>query len=77
MCRISFDLVLTNTLLKDTVLKDEMNHDSDGTAWKDEMKKMKQWVGCSYKSLQVRMVDGNEEMAYHNNCCKDLDLDRP
>ena len=25
------DLVLTNTLLKDTVLKDEMNHSRDGT----------------------------------------------
>ena len=29
MCRISFDLVLTNSLLKDTVLNDEMNHSSE------------------------------------------------
>ena len=54
-----------------------MNHDSDRITWEDEMKKMKQRVGCSYKSLEVRMVDGNEEMAYHDNSCKDLDLDRP
>ena len=40
MCRIGFDLVLTNTLLKDTILNDEMNHSSDGTTWEDEMNKM-------------------------------------
>ena len=40
MCQIDFDLVLMNTLLKDTVLKDEMNHSSDGTAWEDEMNKI-------------------------------------
>jgi len=40
MCRFSFDLVLTNTLLKDIVLKDEMNHSTDGTTWEDEMNKM-------------------------------------
>jgi len=41
MYRIGFDLVLTNILLKDIILKDEMNHDSDGTTWEDEMKKIK------------------------------------
>ena len=66
MCRIGFDLVLTNTLLKDTVLKDEMNHSSDGTTWKDEKNKMNLWVGCSHESSEVRMVDENEEMAYPN-----------
>jgi len=40
MCRIGFDLVLRNTLLKDIVLKDEMNHSSDDTTWEDEMNKI-------------------------------------
>jgi len=31
MCQIGFDIVLMNILLKDTNLKDEMNHSSDGT----------------------------------------------
>ena len=48
MCGIDFDLVLTNTLSKDTVLKDEMNFDSDSTRWEGEMKKMRNWVGCSH-----------------------------
>ena len=77
MCRIGFDLVLTNTLLKDNILKDKMNHDNDSTTWEDEMKKMKQWVGCSHESPEVRMVDENREMTYHDNSCKDLDLARP
>ena len=38
MCRISFDLVISNTLLKNTILKDEMNLGNDGTTWEDEMK---------------------------------------
>jgi len=41
MCGIDFDLVLMKTLSKDTVLKDEMNYDSEGTKWKDEIKKMR------------------------------------
>ena len=41
MCGIDFDLVLMKTLSKDTVLKDEMNYDSEGTKWEDEMKKMR------------------------------------
>ena len=77
MCQIGFDLVLTNTLLKDTILNDEMNHSSDGTTWEDEMNKMNQQVGCCHESSEVRMVDENEEMAYHDNSCKYLDLDRP
>ena len=76
MCQIDFDLVLMNTLLKDTTLKDEMNHSSDGTTWEDEMNKMNQWVGCSHESSEVRIVDENEEMTYHDNSCKHFDLDR-
>jgi len=30
MCEIDLDLVLMNTLSKDTVPKDEMSYDSDG-----------------------------------------------
>jgi len=41
MCRIDFDLVLMNTLFKDTVLKDEMIHGRNDTTWEDEMKKIK------------------------------------
>jgi len=41
MCRIGFDIFLMSTLLKDTILKNEMNHGSDDTIWEDEMKKMK------------------------------------
>jgi len=41
MCGIDFDLILTKTLSKDTILKNEMNYDSDGTKWEDEMKKMR------------------------------------
>ena len=74
MCRIDFDLVLMNTLFKDTVLKDEMIHGRNDTTWEDEMKKIKQWVGCSHESPEMRMVDENRKMTYH---CKDLDLDRP
>jgi len=31
MCGVDLDLVLVNTLSKETVLKDEMSYDSDGT----------------------------------------------
>jgi len=41
MYQIGFDLVLTNTLLKDTFLKNEMNHDSVNTTWEDDMKEIK------------------------------------
>jgi len=64
ICQIGFDLILTNILSKDTVLK-------------NEMKKMRLWVGGGHKSPEVKMVDENEEMAYHDNSYKDLDLDRP
>ena len=33
MCGIDLDLVLKNTLENDTVPKDEMSYDSDGTKW--------------------------------------------
>ena len=39
MCGIDFDLVLANTLSKDTVLKDGLDLDSDGNSF-DGMKKM-------------------------------------
>ena len=45
--------------------------------WVDEINKMNYWISCSHESSEVRMVDGNEEMAYHDNSCKHLDLDRP
>ena len=41
------------------------------------MKEIKYWVSCSHESPEVRMVNKNEEMACHDNSCKDLDLDRP
>ena len=39
MCGIDFDLVLSNTLSKDTVLKDDLYLDSDGNLC-DGVKKM-------------------------------------
>ena len=39
MYGIDFDLVLANTLSKDTVLKDDLDLDSDGNSF-DGMKKM-------------------------------------
>ena len=39
MCGIDFDLVLANALLKDTVLKDNLDLDSDGNSF-DGTKKM-------------------------------------
>ena len=46
MCGIDFDLVLTNTLSKDTVQKNDLDLDSDGNSW-DGMKKMSSsWDGC-------------------------------
>jgi len=36
MCEIDLDVVLTNTLLKDTVPKDEISYDSDGTKWESK-----------------------------------------
>ena len=33
MCGVDLDLVLMNTISKDTVPKDEMSYDSDGTKW--------------------------------------------
>ena len=39
MCGIDFDLILANTLLKDTILKDNLDLDSDGNLF-DGMKKM-------------------------------------
>ena len=60
MYQIGFDLVLTNTLLKDTFLKNEMNHDSVNTTWEDDMKEIKQWVGYKHDP-NVRTVDENEE----------------
>jgi len=76
MCGIDFDLVLTNTLSKDTVLKDEMNFDSDSTRWEGEMKKMRNWVGCSHWSSDERLEDGKVGLPYkmdHNQ----MNFDRP
>ena len=39
MCGIDFDLVLTNTLLKGTVLKDDLDLDSDDNSF-DGMRKL-------------------------------------
>ena len=39
MRRIGFDAIVTNTLLKDTILKDDLDLDSDGNSF-DGMKKM-------------------------------------
>ena len=39
MCEIDFDLVLANTLSKDTILKDDLDLDSDGNSF-DGMKEM-------------------------------------
>ena len=39
MCGIDFDLVLANTLSKDTILNDDLDLDSDGNLC-DCMKKM-------------------------------------
>ena len=33
MCEVDLDVVLMNTLSKDTISKDEMSYDSDGTKW--------------------------------------------
>ena len=46
MCGIDFGLVLMDTLLKDTVLRDGMDHGSNYTKWVDKMWKMSRlgWV---------------------------------
>ena len=46
MCGIDFDLVLTNTLSKDTFQKNDLDLDSDDNSW-DGMKKMtSSWDSC-------------------------------
>ena len=50
MSETDLNFVLMNTLSRDTVPRDEMDHDSNCTKWVDKMQKMSGRVECSYES---------------------------